>query len=159
MSYVYVEQILLAMLEFVPGIYIISMGLKLKFLSTNNAWHQALYDKTFGHLQEFDIFHMAWHHSSDKIVSLAVKLIELLDYLYPRLTADQLDVLSEAMDEAASRVRLEKNSKESRKTMRMSRLLNRSTLEQFEKGKLNSTSAEDAKKDNGAGKAAGKHNN
>jgi hypothetical protein len=137
-TYIYLEPVILIMLEFVPGIYIISMALKLKFLSTSNSWHLLAYEKTFGHLQEFDIFHIAWHHSSDKIVLLAVKMLELLDHLYPRLSVSQLDLLTDSLEDAGFRVKQAKNSKAERQTMRMSRLLNRSALDNFTKSRRGS---------------------
>lgn len=137
-SYIYVEAILLAMLEFIPGIHILSMALKLKLLSTSNTWHLVVYEKTFGHLQEFDIFQIVWHYSSDKIVYLVVKMLELLDNLYPRLSSDQLDLLNDTLEDASNRIKQAKSQKEERQTMRMSRLLNRSALDTFSRSKRNS---------------------
>lgn len=129
-SYVYTEPLLLAILDFIPGVYFLSLALKMKLLSTNNGWHQNLYDMTFGHLQEIDIFHIAWHYSSDKLVLLLVKLLHLLDRLYPKLSDDQLDLLADSLEAASERVREAKTAHEEKENFRKSKLMQRSAMEQ-----------------------------
>lgn len=134
-TYIYVEPVLLAILDFVPGIYFLSIVLKMKLLSSNNQWHQLIYDKTFGHLQEFDIFEFAWSFSSNRIVALITKILSLLSYLSPKLNGEQLDELAESLQAAADEVRQAKISQEAKKNIRMSKILNRSAFEDFRNGK------------------------
>ena len=134
-SYIYVEPIVLAIFDFIPGIYFLSIMLKLKLLSSNNQWHQLFYDKTYGHLQEFDIFEFAWSFSSNRIVAIINKVLVLLSLLFPKLNSDQLNTLIESLEGAAEEARQAKCKQESRKSMRMSKLLNRSALEDFKSGK------------------------
>jgi hypothetical protein len=138
-SYIYVEPLLLAILDFIPGIYFLSIVLKMKLLSSSNQWHQSLYAKTFGHLQEFDIFEFAWSFSSDRIVQLITKILLLLNYLVPKLNDDQLDVLEGSLRAACHEIEDAKLKKETKKSLRMSKLLNRSAFEDFRKGNKGKT--------------------
>lgn len=134
MSYIYIEPILLAIFDFIPGIYFLSIVLKMKLLASSNQWHQTMYTKTYGHLQEFDIFEFAWGFSSDRIVYLISKLLTLFYYVMPKLTNEQLDTLAESFQAASDEVSQIKVQRETKKSIRMSKLLNRSALEDFKKG-------------------------
>ena len=130
------EPLLLAILDFIPGICFLSIVFKLKLLSSNNQWHQLIYDKTYGHLQEFDIFEFAWSFSSDRIVWLVSKKLSLLQYLLPKLSPEQLTVLAERLEAAADEVKQAKVRQDTKKSIRMSKILNRSALEDFRTGKM-----------------------
>lgn len=133
-SYIYVEPVLLAIFDFIPGVYFMSLILKMKLLSSNNQWHQALYSKTFGHLQEFDIFEFAWSYSSDRIVYTITKILKLLNYLLPKLNQDQLSYLSESLKAVSEEIDQVKFQRETKKSIRMSKLMNRSAFEDFRSG-------------------------
>ena len=128
-SYIYVEPALDVLLEYIPGGSLLSLVLKLKLLSTNNTWHQTIYQRTYGHLQEFDIFDFMWEVSSNRIIWIIKQVLKLFSFTFSKLTVDQLDEISESLDSTSKALKEAKDKLTQKNTIRMSKILNRSSVD------------------------------
>lgn len=128
-TYMYIEPFLLALLDIVPGITVLSMIFKLKVLSTNNTWHQVVYERTFAHLKDFDILEVVWQFSSNRVLSAVCYTLRLTSLLYPKLTVEQLEKLGEDLDEIRAELESHKRKNSHRDTVRASRMLHKSQLD------------------------------
>ena len=127
-SYMYIEPAIVMVFDVIPFIYLLSVLFKLKLLSSNNNWHEYIYDKTFAHLQEFDIFQFVWDLASSRIVYLIKKLLKGFSFFFVKLSEDQLDDLEEALTEVLGEIEKAQSIREEKQTKRMSILLNKSLL-------------------------------
>lgn len=127
-SYIYIEPYVVSLLEFIPGLYFISLILKFKLLSTNSAIHDFIFSKTYGHLQEFDIFDFVWKFSSNQVVSLIVGLNKLAGYFFSKLSVEQLHKLEGAYKNSVAQISTLKQKAENKDAMRMSKIITRSSI-------------------------------
>ncbi len=118
----------MAILDIIPGIYFLSVLFKLKILSTNNNWHMALFNKTYGHLQEFDIFTFMWGFSSNRIVYLMNKLLYVQTLFYHKLSDEQLTTIAETLGQATDSLKAARELRNRKESARASRILHRSQL-------------------------------
>ena len=118
----------MAILDIIPGIYILSILFKLKLLSTNNGWHTNIYTRTFGNLQDFDIFHFMWEFSSNRFVYVLNKLLYFQTKLYSKFSEEQILTIIEALDDAADRAKAAKSQLSVKASVRMSRIINKSSI-------------------------------
>lgn len=105
------------------------MIFKLKVLSTNNTWHQVVYDRTYSHLKEFDILDVIWQFSSNRVLAAVCYSLRLTSLLYPKLTVEQLEKLGQDLDEIRSELESHKRKNSHRDTVRASRMLHKSQLD------------------------------
>lgn len=118
----------MAILDIIPGIYFLSVLFKLKLLSTNNLWHETLFNKTYGHLHEFDIFDFAWSFSSNRLIYVLNKFLSAQTYMYSKLNGEQLDTIAAALEEAADKIKQCRNLHDKKQSVRITRLLNKSQI-------------------------------
>lgn len=125
----YTEPFIVAMLDIVPGISILSFLFKIKVLSTNNTWHESVYKKTYGHLRDFDVIDVLWQFSSNRVLNTVCNLLKLTGYLYPKLTVEQLERLGEELDTIRDDLEAHKKKNSHRASVRASRMFHKSQLD------------------------------
>ena len=118
----------MAILDIIPGIYILSILFKLKLLSTNNGWHTNIYTKTFGNLHDFDIFHFMWEFSSNRFVYVLNKLLYVQTKMYSKFSDEQIVTIIEALEDAADRAKGARSQLSNKASVRMSRIINKTNI-------------------------------
>ena len=124
MSWIYLEPMALALLEFVPGASLLALLFKAKLLQADCGWHLRLYEKTFAHLQEFDIFDLLWRYSSSSFIRLLEHGLGLAAHFYKKLSMVQLDYLEGVYQDALEEVQRNKSHLSVKASLRKSRIIN-----------------------------------
>jgi hypothetical protein len=123
-SWVYLEPWAVALLEFVPGVSLLALLLKAKLLQAESTWHLRVYEKTFAHLQEFDLLDLLWRYSSSSLIRLLEHGLRLASHFYRRLSMHQLDYLEGVYQDALEEVQRNKSHLTVKTSLRKSRIVN-----------------------------------
>jgi len=117
--------LLLALLDWVPFCYLLSLVLKINLLRSTNNWHGLIYRTTFLHLREFDVFEFAWEHLSHRLVWGIQKLLNGTEMVYSRLSEEQLEELKKLYEKEVENLERELENKKG-KSIRNNNLMRKS---------------------------------
>ena len=102
--YTFIEETVLYLFEWIPFIYILSTFLKFKILSLDSDLHLTIYDKTFFHMSEFDLFHEILKLTAGVNIVIFEKGMKVMSSSYALLTLDQIDKVKRILADAIKRL-------------------------------------------------------